>query len=200
MKAKNARSEATRAALMEAALQVITESGVKSVTHRKVCSAAGLALGTVNYHYADLDELLLDAFAYYVDRSSEKYESSFSYVRSDDDLADAVVDMTRKLSEDTQSVVLMWEMYAQGVREKAYRQLIRKWSKRAKSGVEMYCSPRVATILEAVWDGSTVQRNVGDASLSDAELREVVLEIIRSDESREYPQVKTRTAGARASS
>ncbi|MCZ0915051.1 TetR family transcriptional regulator [Gordonia amicalis] len=198
MKAKNARSEATRAALMEAALQVITESGVKSVTHRKVCSAANLALGTVNYHYADLDELLLDAFAYYVDRISEKYESGFTFVRNDEDLADAVVDMTRKLSEDTQSVVLMWEMYAQGVREKAYRQLIRKWSKRAKSGVETYCSAQVATILEAVWDGSAVQRNVGDASLSDAELREVVLAIIRTDESREYPQVKTRSTGVKA--
>jgi DNA-binding transcriptional regulator YbjK len=183
---------------MEAALQVITESGVKSVTHRKVCSAANLALGTVNYHYADLDELLLDAFAYYVDRISEKYESGFTFVRNDEDLADAVVDMTRKLSEDTQSVVLMWEMYAQGVREKAYRQLIRKWSKRAKSGVETYCSAQVATILEAVWDGSAVQRNVGDASLSDAELREVVLAIIRTDESREYPQVKTRSTGVKA--
>ncbi|MEO9326372.1 TetR/AcrR family transcriptional regulator [Gordonia aurantiaca] len=193
MKAKNARSEATRVALMEAALQVITESGVKSVTHRKVCSAANLALGTVNYHYADLDELLLDAFAYYVDRISEKYESAFSYVRSDEDLADAVVAMTRKLGEDTNSVVLMWEMYAQGVRERAYRQLIRKWSKRAKSGVEMYCSPRTATILEAIWDGSAVQQNVGDDSLSDDELREVVLGIIRSDEAREYPQVKGRS-------
>ncbi|WP_168703922.1 TetR/AcrR family transcriptional regulator [Gordonia paraffinivorans] len=196
MKAKNARSVATRVALMEAALQVIIDSGVKGVTHRKVCSAANLALGSVNYHYDDLDGLLLDAFAYHVDRISEQYESAFSLVRGDEDLADAVVAMTRKLAEDTNSVVLMWEMYAQGARENAYRQLIRTWSKRAKSGVEMYCSPRIATILEAIWDGHAVQRNVGDGSLSEEELRDVVLRIIRSDETRAYPRTGDRAAGA----
>ena len=192
MRSKSSRSEATRIALMEATLQVIMESGVKNVTHRKVCSAAEVSLGTVNYHYADLDELILDAFAYYVDRISEKYEGNFSFVRSDDDLVEAVIDMTRQLSNDTKTAVLMWEMYARGGRDRMYRQLIRKWSKRAKSGVELYCSPRTATTLEAVWDGCVVQRIVGDAHLSDDELREVVLGIIRMDESREYPVVGRR--------
>lgn len=172
---------------MTAALQVITETGVKSVTHRKVCAAANLSLGTVNYHYADLNELLLDAFSYYVDEVSAKYEGSFPTAHDDEDLADAVLRLVDALSEDSKSAILMWELYAEGGRDKTYRRLVRKWSKRAKSGVEQFCAPTTATALEALWDGTVMQRILGDVRLSDADLRDVVLAIIRLDAHRSYP-------------
>lgn len=196
MKAKNSssRSAPTRLALMTAALQIITETGVKSVTHRKICAAANLSLGTVNYHYADLKQLLLDAFSCYVDEVSAKYEDSFPVVHDDDGLADAVLRLVDALSEDTKSAILMWELYAEGSRDKAYRQLVRTWSKRAKSGVEQFCAPTTATALEALWDGTVMQRILGETALSDADLREIILAIIRLDADRSYPPVvKART-------
>lgn len=189
MKAKNSssRSEPTRVALMAAALQVITETGVKSVTHRKVCAAADLSLGTVNYHYADLNQLLLDAFSSHVDEVSAKYEDSFPIVHDDEDLADAVLRLVAALSEDAKSAILMWELYAEAGRDKTYRRLVRTWSKRAKSGVEQFCAPATATALEALWDGTVYQRILGDSHLSDADLRDVILAIIRLDANRSYP-------------
>ncbi|WP_199253621.1 TetR/AcrR family transcriptional regulator [Mycolicibacterium mengxianglii] len=189
MKAKNSssRSEPTRVALMTAALQVITETGVKSVTHRKVCAAANLSLGTVNYHYADLNELLLDAFSFHVDEVSAKYEDSFPIVHDDEDLADAVLRLVAALSEDTNSAILMWELYAEAGRDKSYRRLVRKWSQRAKSGVERFCASNTATALEALWDGAVMQRILGETHLSDPDLRDVVLAIIRLDTARSYP-------------
>jgi len=172
---------------MAAALQIIAETGVKSVTHRKVCAAANLSLGTVNYHYSDLNELLLDAFSCYVDEVSAKYEDSFPIAHDDEDLADAVLQLVAALSEDAKSAILMWELYAEAGRDKTYRRLVRKWSKRAKSGVEQFCAPTTATALEALWDGSVMQRILGDAHLSDADLRDVVLAIIRLDTERSYP-------------
>ena len=200
MPAKNSssRSEPTRMALVDAALQVITETGVKSVTHRKVCAAANLSLGSVNYHYADLNGLLLDAFSCYVDRVSARYEDSFSVAHSDDDLADAVLRLIDALSGDTESAILMWELYAEGGRDRTYRRLVRKWSKRAKSGVERFCTPSTATALEAMWDGAVMQRILGDAHLPDAELREVVLAIIRLDATRSYPAEPTDTAPSKS--
>lgn len=199
MKAKNSssRSEPTRIALMTAALQVVTETGVKSVTHRKVCAAADLSLGTVNYHYADLNQLLLDAFSRYVDEVSAKYEDSFPIAHDDDDLADAVLRLVAALSEDTESAILMWELYAEASRDKAYRRLVRKWSRRAKSGVEQFCAPTTATALEALWDGAVMQRILGEAHLSDADLRNVVLAIIRLDADRSYPAEVSPPSGRR---
>ncbi len=193
MKAKNSssRSEPTRVALMTAALQVITETGVKSVTHRKVCAAANLSLGTVNYHYSDLNELLLDAFSWHVDEVSAKYEDSFPIAHDDEGLADAVLQLVAALSEDTKSAILMWELYAEAGRDKIYRRLVRKWSRRAKSGVEQFCAPPTATALEALWDGTVMQRILGEAHLSDADLRDVILAIIRLDTGRSYPAAVT---------
>lgn len=172
---------------MSAALRVITETGVKSVTHRRVCSAANVSLGTVSYHYADLDDLLLDAFSWYVDRESAKYEASFAVAHNDDDLADAVLALIDSLAGDTEVAILMWELYAEGGRDKRYRRLVRTWSKRAKSGVRAYCSPATATALEALWDGTVMQRLVGDGPLTRNELRRVVLSIIQADDTRRYP-------------
>lgn len=191
---------------MTATLQVITETGVKSVTHRKVCAAANLSLGTVNYHYADLNQLLLDAFSSYVDEVSAKYEGSFPSVHDDEDLADAVLRLIAALSEDTKSAILMWELYAEAGRDKVYRRLVRKWSKRAKSGVEQFCAPTTATALEALWDGTVMQRILGDAHLCDDDLRDVILAIIRLDAGRSYPaeagtparSVETATAARRS--
>lgn len=208
MKAKSSsnRSEPTRVALMNAALQVITETGVKSVTHRRVCAVANVSLGTVNYHYADLNDLRLDAFSSYVETVSARYETSFSVAHDDDDLADAVLRLIDGLSKDTESAILMWELYAEGGRDKSYRRLVRKWSKRAKSGVERFCSPFTATALEAMWDGAVMQRILGDSSLPPEELRKVILAIIRLDEDRHYPPLtadesssKTAVGSARSS-
>ncbi|MDF2825597.1 MAG: transcriptional regulator, TetR family [Mycobacterium sp.] len=193
---KSDRSEATRAALMDAALKVITETGVKSVTHRRVCAAANVSLGTVSYHYGDLDDLLIDAFTLYVERQSLKYENSFSAARSDEDLADAVLALIEALADDSDTAVLLWELYAAGGRDTRYNKLVRKWSRRAKSGVAAYCGSTTATALEALWDGAVMQRVVGDAHLSDEELHRVVLSIIRSDRSRHYPQLEEATSGA----
>lgn len=191
---KNDRSEATRAALIEATLKVVAETGVKSVTHRRVCAAANMSLGTVNYHYRDLNDLLLDSFAFYVERVSVTYENSFSTARNDEELADAVLALIDSLADDSDTAILMWELYVEAARDRRYRMLVRKWSVRAKSGVAAYCGATTATAIEALWDGAVMQRIVGDAYLPDDELRRVILSIIRSDPLRHYPDGRTMAA------
>jgi TetR/AcrR family transcriptional regulator, regulator of biofilm formation and stress response len=188
---KSDRSEATRAALIEATLKVVAETGVKSVTHRRVCAAANMSLGTVNYHYRDLNDLLLDSFAFYVERVSVTYENSFSTARNDEELADAVLALIDSLADDSDTAILMWELYVEAARDRRYRMLVRKWSVRAKSGVAAYCGATTATAIEALWDGAVMQRIVGDAYLPDDELRRVILSIIRSDPLRHYPDGRT---------
>ncbi|ANW63328.1 hypothetical protein MMUR_56470 [Mycolicibacterium murale] len=179
---------------MEATLKVVAETGVKSVTHRRVCSAANMSLGTVNYHYRDLNDLLLDSFAFYVERVSVAYENSFSTARNDEELADAVLALIDSLADDSDTAILMWELYVEAARDRRYRMLVRKWSVRAKSGVAAYCGATTATAIEALWDGAVMQRIVGDAYLPDDELRRVILSIIRSDPLRHYPDGRTMAA------
>ncbi|MCW1824421.1 MULTISPECIES: TetR/AcrR family transcriptional regulator [Mycolicibacterium] len=178
-------------ALIEAALQIVRESGVKSVTHRKVCSYAGVALGSSTYHYENLDNLILDAFAHYVEDVSSRYEDNFAGATSDDDLIDAVLQLTEALTTDMGNAILEWELLAAAGRETAYRALAQKWSERARSAVQAYVSPQTAHMLEVIWDGATVQRVLNGKRLTDAELRRMVRAVLELDDSRSYPKVKS---------
>lgn len=188
MKRSGSRSEGTAMALVEAALQIVRESGVKSVTHRKVCSLAGVALGSSTYHYENLDTLILDAFAHYAERVSVKYEDHFAGVTCDDELIDAVLQVTTVLVTDIGDAILEWELLAEAGRQEAYRVLGQKWSQRARAAVETYVSKPTAHLLEVIWDGATIQRALNGTELSDAELRTLIAAAVALDPSRGYPR------------
>ncbi|MGE2732166.1 TetR/AcrR family transcriptional regulator [Mycolicibacterium vaccae] len=188
MKRSGSRSEATATALVEAALQIIRESGVKSVTHRKVCSYAGVALGSSTYHYENLDNLILDAFSHYVASISIRYEKHFEGATSDEDLIDAVLELVSTLTTDMGNAILEWELFAEAGRQDAYRELGHKWSSRARAAVERYVSPKTAHMLETIWDGATVQRVVNGTQMSDADIRELLRAALELDPTRGYPR------------
>ena len=192
MKRSGSRSEATAMALVEAALQIVRESGVKSVTHRKVCSYAGVALGSSTYHYEKLDNLLLDAFAHYVETVSAGYETHFEGVTSDDDLIEAVLGLVDIMTTDMGNAILEWELLAEAGRQEAYRLLGEKWSKRARSAVEQYVSPATAHMIEVIWDGATIQRVFNGPLLTDDILRDLVRAALETDPNRQYPDAPER--------
>jgi AcrR family transcriptional regulator len=55
------RSATTRAALAEAAIEVLLEQGWAAATVIEVCNRVGLSRGAFHYHYESLPELLADA-------------------------------------------------------------------------------------------------------------------------------------------
>jgi DNA-binding transcriptional regulator YbjK len=57
-----------REAILDAALEVITELGTEGVTHRSVAAQAGVPLGSTTYYFASRDELVREAFRRYVTR------------------------------------------------------------------------------------------------------------------------------------
>lgn len=52
------RGADTRAALVQAALQVVEQDGIAAATTRRIAERAGQPLGTVHYWFTDKDELL----------------------------------------------------------------------------------------------------------------------------------------------
>ena len=53
-----ASGQARRAALLEAAVEVIAEQGVAGATHRAVAARAGMPTSTTSYFFSSLDELM----------------------------------------------------------------------------------------------------------------------------------------------
>lgn len=61
----------TRQQLLEAALAVMARSGLEGLTIRRVADEANAALGSIQYHFDDKDDLVNGAFGLLVDRMVE---------------------------------------------------------------------------------------------------------------------------------
>jgi len=57
----------TRERILHATLRVIAEGGVGAVTNRRVATEAGVALGSLTYHFPSQTELLRDSLLRYVE-------------------------------------------------------------------------------------------------------------------------------------
>lgn len=53
-----------------ATLDVIAEEGLDAVRHRRVADLAGVSPGSTTYHFASRDDLIDEAFAYYLDQAA----------------------------------------------------------------------------------------------------------------------------------
>ena len=57
--------ESTRVKMLEAALSIMVEDGIRAVRHRAVATRAGVSLGSTTYHFASLEELIISAFQHW---------------------------------------------------------------------------------------------------------------------------------------
>ena len=70
-KASRQGSEQRRQAILEAALRIIVRDGVRAVRHRAVAAEAEVPLSATTYYFKDINDLITDTFALFVERSAE---------------------------------------------------------------------------------------------------------------------------------
>ncbi|NIE74443.1 TetR family transcriptional regulator [Pantoea sp. Tr-811] len=63
-------SEQRRQLILDAAMRIIVRDGVRGVRHRAVAAEAGVPLSATTYYFKDIEDLLTDTFAQYVERSA----------------------------------------------------------------------------------------------------------------------------------
>ncbi|EJM13144.1 hypothetical protein PMI22_05098 [Pseudomonas sp. GM21] len=69
-KASRQGSEQRRQVILDAAMRIVVRDGVRAVRHRAVAAEAGVPLSATTYYFKDIDDLLTDTFAQYVERSA----------------------------------------------------------------------------------------------------------------------------------
>ena len=175
------RSEPMRAALREAALTVASEFGVKGITHRRVAAAAEVALGSLSYHYENIDELMFEAFAEWVTRMTSRFRPMFDAATDQESLVAAVLHHLDVMYGNPRDRILLFEIYAQSVRDPAYHRLVEDWSVSTREALQRLYSAETSQRLEAVWEGIGVQLVMG-GSLSSAEEAEPLIRLVLEQE------------------
>ncbi|WP_166360178.1 TetR/AcrR family transcriptional regulator [Pseudomonas akapageensis] len=143
-KASRQGSEQRRQEILDAAMRIVVRDGVRGVRHRAVAAEAGVPLSATTYYFKDIDDLLTDTFAQYVERSAafmaKLWESTEIILRqllaqasnvplSRGQLADEIAKMT---ADYVQRQLLMRRDYLMA--EQAFRQ-------------EALLSPRLAELV-----------------------------------------------------
>lgn len=140
--------------IIESALTVIAQHGVAGTTHRKVAVQADVPLGSMTYHFADMDELLREAFTRYANRIAQRYTDRMAEASSTEDLVTATVDLVHhKLGEAPDDLVLTLELYTLAARNPAFRQITHDWMKSSRTSLEAHVDPGTAFELDALIEG-----------------------------------------------
>jgi DNA-binding transcriptional regulator YbjK len=79
-KPRQGKGERTRQAILEAALQVIAEYGIRGVTHRAVAAAAGVQPSLTTYYFRDIQSLIAAAFTSFCERMRPGMDSIWQQV------------------------------------------------------------------------------------------------------------------------
>lgn len=69
-KASRKGSEQRRLAILDATMRIIVRDGVRAVRHRAVAAEAGVPLSATTYYFKDINDLITDTFAQFVESSS----------------------------------------------------------------------------------------------------------------------------------
>lgn len=124
------RGLARRAALLDAAVEIVGERGIAAATHRAIAARAGVPPSTTSYFFASIDELLAAAMrerlTEHVERLralAETIESSGRSLgeQSVDDLADAAAVLV--MSAPRAYAVAQFETYLLASRDNTYSEL-----------------------------------------------------------------------------
>ena len=113
------QAERRRRAILDATLRVISAGGVDAVTHRRVAAEADVALGSTTYYFASREELVREAFRYYLAevRSALASLERESPIERAADVAEALIELARREFADPALVLAEYELILYAARD-----------------------------------------------------------------------------------
>ncbi len=119
----------TRERILHATLRVIAEHGVGAVSNRRVATEAGVALGSLTYHFPSQTTLLRESLMLHVAEEVARLEAVAAELRaSDASAADAAAEVERvvRASADKVEPIAELELHLQAARDPELREASRR--------------------------------------------------------------------------
>ena len=82
-KASRKGSEQRRQSILDAAMRIIVRDGVRAVRHRAVAAEAGVPLSATTYYFKDINDLITDTFAQFVEHGAASLARMWAESESD---------------------------------------------------------------------------------------------------------------------
>lgn len=167
---RNARGEARRKAVIDAALRVVGEKGLSGLTHRAVAAEANITPGLTTYYFPTVDALLEATLSSFVDEELVRLRTAM------ETLADTEGEIDREavlgavftaVAVEPAQQVAQFELYLEAVRRPGLRSVARDcldgYAELARLALERVGSERAeegARAFVALIDGFALQQLV----------------------------------------
>ena len=164
-----------RARILQATLDLIAEHGFAAITHRRVAATADVPLGSMTYHFANLEELLTEAFRLLAVRVSDEFAQHLQKASDQGEAIEAVVDLIvgqHRIS--ARNMLLSYELYAYAARNPMQRMVMWEWMQKSRSALEQHFAPPAARMIDAMIEGLTIHRSIDPDPAKRNEVRTII--------------------------
>lgn len=165
----------TRQQAIDAAFHVIAECGVQGSTYRKIAAQAQLSPGTLTYHFASIDDLLLAAFRQFADTISQGFHARMEAAHNPQQACEAVVDLIcGEVWPTAGHLLLSFELYAMAARSEAYLAVMHQWMAQSHAALCLCFDADTARVMDALIEGLTIHQVLGARPLPRAQILRTV--------------------------
>ncbi|MEU7486949.1 TetR family transcriptional regulator [Streptomyces sp. NPDC042319] len=161
--------------IIDAALELVAERGVVSVTYRSVAQAAAVPLGSVTYYFGSLQQLLCEAFTRLAESESSRYGALLERARTPQEAREAVVEIIcGQQVGNERELLLSYELYAFAARNPELRSVMRSWMQASRAALSRHFDTRTARALDALIEGLIIHNSVDEEPTSREDIAVVV--------------------------
>ncbi|WP_449060716.1 TetR/AcrR family transcriptional regulator [Planomonospora algeriensis] len=166
--------------LIDAALTVIAERGVAATTHREIARVADVPLGSMTYHFASLEEVLIEAFTRHAESAARVFDERLGAARDRETAIEAVVTLVSDdLLGSPHDLVLAVELYGAAARNPALKAVTQSWMARSRRALELHFDATTARELDALIEGLVLHSALSTDPMTPEQIRHAIRRYLR---------------------
>lgn len=175
--------ESKRAAILDAAAEVIETDGVTAITFDSIAAATGITRGGILYHFQSRDELIAAIHRHLAQRWERQLEAACDRPVEQTTAAERLIAYIRTAADSATRSQLQMILDSQHTEhQKTWDDVLERWTGRRRSGAT--AADRPATIALLAADGLWINEVLGTQPLSrDERLRTAdhIIALLESD-------------------
>lgn len=166
--------ERRRRQILEAAAELVVESGAPALTHRAVAARADMALGTLTRHFPSIDELREATLRMLGDEIDQTLDGIQAELAGCTDPADRTAALIHEFLLDSRQVHASMALATTGISDAGVRQLSLRWTERLTDILAPFADPDRALAVVLFLDGAMMHAALHEHPLSRESLTRAV--------------------------
>lgn len=155
-----------RQEILDAAAELVVESGAPALTHRAVAGRAGVALGTLTRHFPSMDELRETTLRLLGDEIDETLDGIQDELAGCTDPAERGAALIHEFLLDTRQVHASMALASTGISDPRVRELSLRWTERLTDMLTPFADRERALAVVLFLDGAMMHAALHEHPLS----------------------------------